>query len=135
MLIIKYSSTVMQGKRKLCECHTRFFFIVRIQDLKFSLVLCSRSRYMAISKNLEKMEQEHPFLNEFYQKLKTPIHVMVQLNIKYYEIQCIIFRVVLATKCLSYRRAERFQKQSNRFQNIPLLPSPQNKSTKCAFLF
>ena len=24
MLIIKYSSTVMQGKRKLCECHTRF---------------------------------------------------------------------------------------------------------------
>ena len=26
MLIIKYSSSVMQGKRKLCECHTRFFF-------------------------------------------------------------------------------------------------------------
>ena len=25
MLIIKYSFTVMQGKRKLCECHTRFF--------------------------------------------------------------------------------------------------------------
>ena len=26
MLIIKYSFTVRQGKRKLCECHTRFFF-------------------------------------------------------------------------------------------------------------
>ena len=25
MLVIKYSSTIMQGKRKLCECHTRFF--------------------------------------------------------------------------------------------------------------
>ena len=25
-LIIKYSSTVMQGKRKLCECHSRIFF-------------------------------------------------------------------------------------------------------------
>ena len=25
-LIIKFSSTVMQGKRKLCECHGRFFY-------------------------------------------------------------------------------------------------------------
>ena len=25
-LIIKFTSTVMQGKRKLCECHTRLFF-------------------------------------------------------------------------------------------------------------
>ena len=28
MLIIKYPSTAMQGKRNLCECHTRFFFIL-----------------------------------------------------------------------------------------------------------
>ena len=26
MMIIKYSSTVMYGKKKLCECHTRFFW-------------------------------------------------------------------------------------------------------------
>ena len=25
VLIIKFSSTAMQGKRKLCECHTRYF--------------------------------------------------------------------------------------------------------------
>ena len=25
MLIVKYSSIVMQRKRMLCECHTRFF--------------------------------------------------------------------------------------------------------------
>ena len=30
MLIIKYSSTLMLGKRKLCECHTRFFFFNRL---------------------------------------------------------------------------------------------------------
>ena len=28
MLIIKYCSTVMQGKRKLCECNTRFFLVM-----------------------------------------------------------------------------------------------------------
>ena len=28
-LITKYSSTVMQDKRKLFKCHTRFFFICR----------------------------------------------------------------------------------------------------------
>ena len=25
MLLIKFSSAIMQGNRKLCECHTRFF--------------------------------------------------------------------------------------------------------------
>ena len=30
MLIIKYSSTVMWSKRKLCECYTRFFSWVEI---------------------------------------------------------------------------------------------------------
>ena len=28
MLLIKYSSTIMQGKRKLCECLTRFFLLL-----------------------------------------------------------------------------------------------------------
>ena len=32
MLIIKYSSTVMQGKRKLCEGHTRF---LKVQSYYF----------------------------------------------------------------------------------------------------
>ena len=32
MMIIKYSSTAMQGKRKLCECHTRFFFLVILNN-------------------------------------------------------------------------------------------------------
>ena len=29
VLIIKYSSTVMQNKRKLCEYHTKFFKIMK----------------------------------------------------------------------------------------------------------
>ena len=28
VLIMKYTSTVMQGKRELCECLTRFFFVL-----------------------------------------------------------------------------------------------------------
>ena len=27
MVIIKYFTTVMQSKIKVCECHTRFFFL------------------------------------------------------------------------------------------------------------
>ena len=30
----KYSSAVMQGKRKLCECHTRYFFNLREEKEK-----------------------------------------------------------------------------------------------------
>ena len=33
MLIIKYSSTVMQGKRKLCECQIRFFFEIEKEKM------------------------------------------------------------------------------------------------------
>ena len=28
-MLIKYFSTIMQGKRKLCECHTRFLFYAK----------------------------------------------------------------------------------------------------------
>ena len=31
MLVIKYSSTVVLGKRKLCECHIRFLNYVRLR--------------------------------------------------------------------------------------------------------
>ena len=34
MLKLKYSSTVMQGKRKLSECHTRFFFQFEFNNCK-----------------------------------------------------------------------------------------------------
>ena len=35
MLIIKYSSTVMQGKKKLCECHARFVSLCQKQISHF----------------------------------------------------------------------------------------------------
>ena len=40
MLLIKYFSNIMQGKRKLCECHTRFFYFVK-HDLTFGFKLLS----------------------------------------------------------------------------------------------
>ena len=30
MMIIKYSSKCIEGKRKLCECHTGYFFFIII---------------------------------------------------------------------------------------------------------
>ena len=35
VLIIKYSSTVMEGKRKLCGCQTKFFVVVAVVNLTF----------------------------------------------------------------------------------------------------
>ena len=43
MLMIKYFSNVMQGKRKLCERPTRFFFFFFIKaDLNSEIVLAIR---------------------------------------------------------------------------------------------
>ena len=53
MQIIKYSSTVMEGKRKLYECHTRFFH------------LCSVPHPFEININTSKLSHK---LHLFFQK-------------------------------------------------------------------
>ena len=58
VLIIKLSSTVMQDKRKLCECHTRFFTL--FYDLKINLSYISIHKFVF-------MRQEYNFLFKFMQ--------------------------------------------------------------------
>ena len=38
--IIKYLSSVMQGKRKLCECHTRFCLVA---------IICFKSIFFGVT--------------------------------------------------------------------------------------
>ena len=72
MLIIKYSSTVMQGKRKLCECHTRFFLIKKLSSW-------AAIQLRVIENFGEKSKRK--FLDNVYYKHKN--HILLARNLNF----------------------------------------------------
>ena len=89
MRTIKYSSTIMKGERKLCECHTRFFFIIiqrtlfryfcfQVNSSSYSLFIVAPSavkKEKKTEKKLQALDQAGIFffLNKICQNIKTEV--------------------------------------------------------------
>ena len=77
MLIINYSSTVMQGKWNLCECHTRFFFLLwKYDDQKTPNTYTEKHKHSCTKISFQVLQDKTPFRN-FQPNTKLPLYSSV----------------------------------------------------------